>query len=478
MALLLEIGPTGGLKTDYTKFMDFKSFSTENSLEVAADGCQFDIYLFNSALTRPEAGNEITFKDGATTEFAGIIISIDSISQGNELTIYHCIAFDYAYMLDRRLVNNEYTLSSVNTLLNTAFTDLRAGYIAQAILQDLYNSSEDDTYYKFFKDNVDQIEAGPIIRPIKFDKVLASQAFDTLSEASAMIWWVEFDKKFNFHLFLNNPATQLVDSELIVNSSNSTRLKEYFDYHEEENISKVGTQLILRDVKIRSIASTIDEFKGSEGKSHNAQDNKIFVLNNTPHTIADVVTVKKNTVNQNIKIEDVEGSPTGGEGGSTDVFVQVGPPSYVRFSNTNTVADADNIAVNYNYAITDDTEDVSTEGKLEMKRRTGGDGIHQFIYSQASGLKVDDLQDIDDVALMILNRKSDIFRQGEFNSWLKGWKAGQHFNRKWFKEVQEQLMYVTSVSKRIITPANDPNLLDNIIESRIIFSNIPHGVSV
>ena len=40
----------------------------------------------------------------------------------------------------------------------------------------------------------------------------------------------------------------------------------------------------------------------------------------------------------------------------------------------------------------------------------------------------------------------------------------------------DETMWVISVTKRILTPADDPTLSDNIVESQIQFSNVPRGL--
>ena len=58
----------------------------------------------------------------------------------------------------------------------------------------------------------------------------------------------------------------------------------------------------------------------------------------------------------------------------------------------------------------------------------------------------------------------------------KGWQAGQLFKLKWDRENIEEDVWVIIVNKTIRTPADDPTLLDNIIETEIRFSNIQRGL--
>ena len=88
-----------------------------------------------------------------------------------------------------------------------------------------------------------------------------------------------------------------------------------------------------------------------------------------------------------------------------------------------------------------------------------------------------DLDDGEHVLSILRDRKSKILRRGSFRSWIKGWQAGQTFVRRWDTELQNQAMYIISVTKTVLTPDDSNNLNDNIIESEIIFSNTPYGMA-
>ena len=111
-----------------------------------------------------------------------------------------------------------------------------------------------------------------------------------------------------------------------------------------------------------------------------------------------------------------------------------------------------------------------------MSTATGGDGVHEFVFSKGSEIAVQGLEALDEIVEMLLERKSKILNRGSFTSLTKGWKAGQMFNLIWDKEDIDETMWVISVTKRILTPADDPTLSDNVVESQIQFSNVPRGL--
>ncbi len=113
-----------------------------------------------------------------------------------------------------------------------------------------------------------------------------------------------------------------------------------------------------------------------------------------------------------------------------------------------------------------------------MATRTGGDGVHEYVFAQTSGLRITDPNQLAEVRKNILARKGRILLRGQFKSWTKGWKAGQYFNRIWNDLSLNDEVYIIAVEKRVLTPADDPNLADNVIESVITYSNLPHGVQL
>jgi len=126
----------------------------------------------------------------------------------------------------------------------------------------------------------------------------------------------------------------------------------------------------------------------------------------------------------------------------------------------------------YNYIFQDDHESLDVAAIQEMKNRTGGDGIHEFVFAQASGLKVAAQSDLDQIQDVILQRKAKPLIRGSFSSWTKGWSAGQWFTIKWPRRgIKEQRLYVVTVEKVIRSSSGTPQVL-----SDIEYSSVPRGI--
>ena len=112
----------------------------------------------------------------------------------------------------------------------------------------------------------------------------------------------------------------------------------------------------------------------------------------------------------------------------------------------------------------------------ELANRTGGDGVHEFLFSQLSEIQVVDLEQLDILTGIILARKAKIHLIGSFESFTKGWTAGQTFQIKWNKLGIEEQVFVVNLKKQILSPFDDPNTGDNTIISEIEFSNVPRAI--
>ena len=471
MALTLTIGTPAGAQgannpPSYIEFVDFNSIVIQNSVQVSADTMEFTLIIHGNEVDSPEAGNEVIFKNSTSIEFAGVLVEITrTLGPEPSIQILHCSCQDYVYYLNRRYVNKLYSSQA-------------AGVTVKEILTDLYNSSNSDVHYEFFKDNVTNVDNGATLAAFTFDKIMPSQAFDMIAQSTGMQWWIDFDKKVYFKVLNSKKADFLLYNNLDVTKYIDT----HFDFEESESVDGVATQIILRDITLLSTANQVDVFTGSQGTDHQSETNKIFKLSRTPFSFLHVTSVSKNTgsgaVNQDLKYEDIDGQTPDGTGGSDDVFIFVkDQASYVRFASANAVGDDDVILVTYRYIITDDLEDPDFRAVDEMAKRTGGDGVHQFVYSQTSGMRFQDLDDAETVTNLLRQRKSQILRRGSFSSRVKGWQAGQAFIRIWPTVLQTEGMYVISVTKTILTPANAGDDDDNIIESEVTFSNVPYGIA-
>lgn len=459
---------------DYTDVIAFKSIQTQESMEVKGCTMSFTAYIYSHSIGVIESGMEIIFTDSTVREFAGVVIEVQrEPAEGLKLVIYTVICNDYTFYLDRRYVNDVYVSQAADAMVKLILDDL----------QTAANSDSDagDAHYDDFQGNKTQIEVGPTIKQQPFERILPSQALEVIAESSGMQWFMDFNKRVNLKevssIFspLPIPSGRVLGTLLI-----ETELEHYYDFKYNDSIVGVGTKSILSNTLIRSTSTTTDNPQWNTG------DSLTIFLSRRPFSLADITSVKANAVTLTQKLEDVDlersDAVTSGE-----VAVYIGPKdkpgsSYVRLAAAD-IANGQIVEIIYNYGFSDDHEGIDVEGFIdELARRTGGDGIHEFVLSQISGIEVTSQVDLDEISDIILDRKAKPLITGEFRTLMKGtspndnWRAAQTFEIVWPREAIDIQVYVINVRKSVRTPADDPNISDNVIESRVQFSNIPRGV--
>ena len=469
---------------DITDKVDFKTLSITDTQEVSGDNMTITMYGFDYNVF-PKVGNEIIVQDDSTKEFGGILTDVErEIGEGNRLVVYNCTAIDYTFMLDRRYLNKVYPSKAV--------ANGNSDSVVEDILYDLKTSAEGDdatgvgdSFYNTFYSTLSStnvVLGGATVRQQVFNRILPSQALSTLAESTGHIWWIDFDKEFHFQPFANNYASHLP----VVSNSNTLYVEDnvtdFYDLNIEDTMQGLGTKAIIKDAIVKSTATTFDVYTVTAADASNGVSVK---LGRRPFSELDIVSVVRTrggsdtTFTQALEDIDRDRSNTDAPTPSTTAFIYVGRQGQndaeVRFTshelNTNDI-----LKITYNYSTNDDHENIDTSAVAKAASATGGDGYHEFVFSQGSEISVTGLAEMDEVAQILLDRKSKILRRGSFISLTKGWQAGQIFTLNWDHEFIQEEMWVINVSKRVLTPADDPNIEDNVIESRVQFANIPRGL--
>jgi hypothetical protein len=454
-----------------TDAIDFRSVRISQYQEQKGDTLEFRMRVAHAAGTvnPPVAGNEVIITDGSTKEFAGVIITVTRRQSANLTVIYEIQCMDYVYYLDRRHLNKVYASAPVATMMREMLDDLKASADAEG----------GDAHYDFFQSHKTKIPTAgteaqsPTIKSQRVDRVRPSAIFDVIAESAGMQWKLNFDKEVELFDIESNPATMLplVFHNRVLNID--TNLEDFGDLEESEDISGIGTRPIIRDALIKSTDTITESFTVVTGNE------KKFPLQHRPFSELDIVSVTLEGATQDQKLDGIIRDFHNDTTADGDVFIYIGPAnrndSYIRFP-TPDISATDVIVVTYNYAFTDDHENSDPSGKSEMASRTGGDGIHEFIFSEASEIQVADLETLDQISEIILARRRQVQRTGRFFSFTKGWEAGQTFILTWPSQGIEYQAYVISVNKTIVFPNDEAKLSTNMFQSEITFSNIPTGV--
>jgi hypothetical protein len=461
MALTLTINGV-----DMLSYVDFRTIRIQESREVSGSTMTFRVKLYDFIVPKPETGMEVIFADGDTRQFGGTLLRRDlRMGEANKAFIFDCDCVGYSWLLDRRLLNKVYLSDNVGDMVEDMLDDLKAA---------ADTDGQDDHYDDFHSDKslIDPDGNSPTVRLHRFEHVLPTQAMQTLSEASGRFFSVTHNKQVKFVKLEADPATQLgeaylVGGEYLLMPRTNTSIR---DLLISSDISGVGTKVILKGTQYQSQTIQFDPFIWYTGEK------LVFQLSSRPFSETSVTRVRANGVVLTQKLKDVDPTLTSG-----NYFLNIGPRSQGHATieiHEDDISNGQTVDAIYNYVVETDNENIETPAIQNMARRTGGDGFHEFVYSRASELSVIQPEDLDEISKIILDRKATILMTGSFNTFVKGWQAGQSFRLYWPEATIDDIMYVITVRKTVRSPADDYNLdpPDNIIETEVIFSNIPRGV--
>jgi hypothetical protein len=461
MALTLTLN-----SVDMTDYVDFRTIRIQRSQEVSGSTLQFTMRVYGSPRPLPKEGMEVILTDASTREFGGTILRRDiTMGEANLLLIINCECVGYSYLLDRRLLNKIYASAAVNVVMKEMLDDLKNAADVQ----------DGDAHYDDFQADKTQIADGPVVKQHRFERVLPTQAMQSLAESSGMFFSVDAHKRVNLKDIEASAAPLPTEESSRTLSSGGdpildveNDLESYFNLAVSYDISGVGTKVILLGAVYRSTATQTDSFVW------HTNENRVFHLSHRPFSELDITRVRANSVTLTQKLKNVDEALASG-----NYWLNIGSRGQNQATvevHADDIADGQVVDVLYTFSVEDDNENIDPGVIAELAEITGGDGHHEFVYTRASQLAVVNQADLDLVSDVILARKSKILLTGRFTSLVKGWDAGQTFTLKWLKADISERVYVITVRKTVRTPAHDPTLGDNIIESEVHFSNIPRGI--
>ena len=434
--------------------------------------------------------------------FGGNITSMTTSKESNSnITIHEVQAKDYVWMLDRRFLNKLYgeKASATGVKRTDAGADADDEGMIEEILYDLRNDANNDkgiysidAYYDAFYGNISSvnIDTAPIVKQQIFKRTPASQAISAIAGLAGFHWWLDASKQIHYKSIADTPARHLpvIEGEHTLDIDNN--IDDYRDFSYSIDVEDVGTKAVLQEPLVKSSSS--DTFTTEALSATEASRTYIWKLPFRPFSNLDVTLLKITRSNNaevyivgdgnaNLQLENVHREAndhsTTASGGSFYAFLQMGPvntnSSHIRFE-PDALQTGDVITITYNYIVKTDYFSRSTDSVEDMRVRTGGDGVHEFIYEDSREIVANGAKDIDAIASAVLFRNSLPFITGTFQSFTKGWRAGQVFRIRWISENIDLTVWVLNVDRTIISP-EDLRDGDNSINHNISFSNMPRG---
>ncbi len=393
---------------DRTSYVRLESVTVRNTIVATTDSLEAVVSVYDGSWT-PQAGNEVIWTNGGTTEFGGICMSLTETMVNPSHYKYRIMCKDYTWLLDRRLVARQYTTVQA----------------ADVVVKDILS-----TFTSGF--TTTNVEAAPAVNPQTFDYEPVSSTLHKLADLIQWGWYVDYNKDLHFFDLETFAApVASIDFDSSVNT-------DYRNLEITERIDQERNRVYMKGYPASSTTTLTDHFTGNGSQGQ-------YQLYSSPTQLSDV-SVTRNGIAQTVKTDFVDGQPGDGIGDANTVFVcfdNMGlrwntPPS-----------NGDVIVATYKYVFPGITVVDDPAAQTIMQAREGGDGIHEYAITDPA------MSDTiaTDRANGYLHRYSRPRLLGSFDSYTQGWKAGQAFTGISAKRMGgfTKTLYVQSVTKQIVS---------------------------
>lgn len=166
---------------DKSNEIDYTSVRLNRALTNQTDTCSFSIRRPDSGGYKPALLNDVEVIENGVTLFGGQIIEVNESVVGKLETI-DCVAKDYSFDMDRKLVIDVYQSMTVDAII----ADIAATYLPGY--------------------DITNVSCPVVINYIAFNYEMASKCLQQLAQLVNYDWYVDKDKKIYFFLKAGNAA--------------------------------------------------------------------------------------------------------------------------------------------------------------------------------------------------------------------------------------------------------------------------------
>lgn len=351
---------------DRTNQIALGSLMINNVVNQRTDTCDFEIFYKSF---KPEINKEIIITDGGTRIFAGVIIRVDEVSESLGLR-YAVECKDYSHFLDRKLVLERFRDETVEDIIEF----IRAKYAPDFTLSG--------------------VSVATVVKSITFNRVTVSECFQTLAERLNYSWYVDYNKAI--HFFATNDELAPFG---ITDTTNAIR-----DSLEiTSDISQLRNRILVEGGEEEGNQVTEQFIAPSD-----VEERKVYRL---AYKYAEKPTVEVNNVEVDVGIEYLDDET------AFDAYWSYAE-KYIRFRDTQEPAASDTVEVIGIplfpiFVSRSDNDSIDTYGVYEFAK------TDRTIRSRDEALQY---------ALSELNAYKDGVREGGFETYEAGLKAGQVIN--------------------------------------------------
>jgi hypothetical protein len=204
------------------------------------DVCRFAVRKYGSFTYAPAVNDTVELLDGATTVFKGVIIAITKSTEGDAANYYEVECVDNMHFLDRVLVAESYTNTTIEDIIEDIITTYAPGF------------------------TTNNVDADIPVESILFNRISVKAALDKLAQRSNYSFYVDYDN--DLHFFAKN--TELAPFNITDTSANYI----YDSLSVKDDVSQLRNRVFIEGGETEGDVRT--EFLSGDG------DKKTFQLSN------------------------------------------------------------------------------------------------------------------------------------------------------------------------------------------------------
>lgn len=410
------------------------SVSIELDIAAQQPRAEFDVVVWNQAITRPKAGQEAVFyaADGSR-EFGGIIMDIAETEEQPTIMRYHCTCGDYTHWFDRHLVFGTFQSQDADALVRT-------------IVSSYANIGGTRT---FTTNNVQPAYPVPLMQ---FVYLPPSQVMAQLTQMLGWGWFIDSYRDVHFY------DTQTFQSPLPGNLLNADDLYDdpalaasaypnWVNLEIDEDVSQIKTRCYITGIYIASTQQFQQTFIGDGATT-------VFSMAYQAPSDVSKIVVTVGGVAQQIALDWIDGTP-GGSYAAQTAYVDFTQQT-IRFGTP--PASGVNVVATYYPMQQTAVMRENAAAQRFMAARDATDGIYEYNRMDPS-LSAELPSLAYERANMTLTKYAYPYLTLKFTSFLQGWYPGQFFYfssaRRFDGEMNvandtQRAFYVLSVSKKLV----------------------------
>lgn len=349
--------------TDRTSKVVWNTLQMSDVLNEKVDTLSFAINKHTGSTYAPAVGDTVELLD-TTTVYKGLILSIRKITDGHAVVRYEVDCVDNSYYLNRVLVAETYTSTTINDIIDDIVTNYAP---------------------TFTTTNVD---ADVAVETITFNRVSVTEALQKLAKLSNYSWYVDYNKDIHFFEKSTEPAP--------FNISDTSNNYIYDSLEVSEDISQLRNRVFVRGGEAEGDPRT-ESFNGDGAK-------KFFKLSNK---FANLPTITVGGVSQSVGVDFLD------DEADFDVLWNFNE-TYIKFT-TVPGAGTNNVEVTgiplYDILVqVEDTASIATYGVSEFAR---------------TDTTITSKQEAKDFAIAELEAYGAKISEGSFSTYTSGLRSGQ-----------------------------------------------------